>query len=740
MIYAQWLARLEGPGESQWGGEALKLARIARAGVSIAPGLAISASAQEAFFGQPVLSAALKDAFKGVGARTSDRLSHASTLARRAVVRTRFPAPLERELTSHFVELHEQLVKAKNASIRLMVRAGQGSRAPFLVREVASAKDFLRLLRQAYALSFEDTQVISRLGGGEQAIGLPAPLLVLALEEAEFSGEAACRDPKDGDAHTVWISARHHDLPTLPSLTLDDEYRVDRGTLLMLSREIRQQWWSHDGRGGHVSPAHLGKETETLTDKQAAQLARMVRTIQQEFEHQELRLGWAFAHKQFLVTAAEPYSETIPLEPISGPSFLLSGTPLSSGRAVGPVRRIRSAADHSKLKEGEVAVVAHLHAEDYRWLAGCKAVVCETGTVASAEGLLARSLGVPAVSASTALADLTDGRMITVDGNSGMVYAGKLPADTQPVHSLPTHPLTGTRVLTVIENPFVADLELLRESDGIGLLRGEFIIRMLGVHPQDVLRRNQSEEYAEILAEGLERVLRAAYPKPVVYQLHDLASAELIGNGHLHERQERNPLLGYRGSHRLLSEPELLDLELSALTRLAKKGLTNLEVMVPMARTLQELDRMLTYLRRSPLGAEYHIPLWAKCETPALLIQMEALVERELAGVCLDVLALSQLIVVIDRDNARVGHRLDQTDPAVRDSLAYAIAACRQGRLAVTVLSDGEDLRPETVQAAVEAGVTGIAVLPERLVEARALVASVERRMVLDYLVEEQAA
>jgi len=185
---------------------------------------------------------------------------------------------------------------------------------------------------------------------------------------------------------------------------------------------------------------------------------------------------------------------------------------------------------------------------------------------------------------------------------------------------------------------------------------------------------------------------------------------------------------------RLLHEPEVLDLELQALLQLAKKGLSNFSVMMPMAHTLREVEQMVTYLTKTSVYDAHPFEIWVKCETPSMAILMEELCELPISGICFEVPSLGQLILGIDKTNRQIGHHLDQTDPAVLQSLEFAIGTCHERGVSTLITAELEHLRPEVVQAAIHAGVTGISVEAERLVEMHNLVAAIEKRMVLDHL------
>jgi phosphoenolpyruvate synthase/pyruvate phosphate dikinase len=156
-----------------------------------------------------------------------------------------------------------------------------------------------------------------------------------------------------------------------------------------------------------------------------------------------------------------------------------------------------------------------------------------------------------------------------------------------------------------------------------------------------------------------------------------------------------------------------------------------------MVRNLDEVKRMLKHVGDSALTRHLPTRLWVKCETPGMLILMDELCQLDIAGVCFDVPALTQLIQGIDRENAQVAHHLDTTDHAVEQALFYAIRTCRAAGIPTMLVAEMDELRPEVIQSAVQAGVTGISVVPSFIPEMKAFLASVEQRMVLDHLLDE---
>jgi pyruvate,water dikinase len=673
-------------------------------------------------------------------------VSKVASEVRKQIVKAQFEKEVSSSLTAYYDELHTRLLHAKGKSIRLVL-TGVGEDRISISQHVKSASDFEKALKQLYSFAFDDRALLNRLSTGKKALPESFTVIVQYVEAPEFSGKAFCHDLNLHDDNTIEIHAWHFQKALKHEPETQDVFRIDRKSLGLLSRNIRKQWWAEDASGKFVSPKHLGKDEAALKDEQAISLARLTRQAQQHFTH-TIGLEWVFSHSQFMITRVvrmEGANSCECQQPASDPQWvslqevpLFKGLPASFGKASGPVRLVAAKKDRLKVLPGDVLVVEHLTLKDKEWIPAVSAIITEAGTLTTAEALLAKELMVPAVTgASKALSLLKEGQYVTVDGNQGLVYKGvRANGSAAPLNQ--ALPVTGTKIWSLVTDPYQMDVQAVHQSDGVGLLRGEFILRMLGVHPEDILRQQLAGEYTDILAEGISRVVQAVSPHPVIYQLHDLTSMDSLGiRPRHHERHEPNPSLGYRGAHRLLSEPEVLDLELDALAQISNRGVLNLSVMIPMARTVKEVERMLSYLRKAEFARNIDLKVWVKCETPGMLILMEDLCALDIAGVCFDVPSLCQFMQGIDRENRQVAHHLDTTDGAIEQALSYAIGVCREEGVATMVVAEGEDLRPEVIQNAIQAGVTGLSVIPSQVQPMYGLVAAVEQRVLLDHALAE---
>lgn len=721
MRYCQWLYRLQDRQQEDWGKEAVDLAKVGRTGAAIVPGFSCSQQLYADFFVGSKLEAQLKYLAADLNFSDWGVFSPKAKELREAVRTAGFSKSMQKDLTEYFAELEGSLLKKKKTGIRLVLTA-QSAGLEQVTVVAKEAIDLENAVKQLYALMFTDSLFAERLSAGGSII-LPAfAILIEVVEKPVYSGQATTHDPNTLDDTTIVIQAVHQEAQA--EVAIDDIYRVDRKTLTLLSRHIRKQWWAEDHEGRHISPPHLGAPVQTLNDEQIIQLSRQIKMAYQAFLDPQ-RFRWVYVHRQFMISRVEPLLKVEVTPPSDLPVPLLLGLPGAVGQVSGVIRLIKTKAHRAYLQPGEIAVVEQLSKKDYLWLEKTRGLISETGTGSSIEGVAARHLGIPAVvGTGRALTDLKDGQVVTLDGGVGAVYAGDQPVGLWQQQGMRVYPATGTKLYASVPDPQKVHQGVLDQADGIGLLRSEFLLELLGTHPQEIIRKKLQEEFVEILTESLEQALSSIHPRPVIYQLHDPEPAYL-GR---HQRHEPNPAIGYRGAHRLLQEPEVLELELAALSSLAAKGYHNLQVMMPMTRTLEEVDQMLKFLAKSHLAKIHPVRLWIKCETPSLTIVMQELCQRDIAGVCFDAPKLAQLILGVDQANRQIAHTLDQSNQAVLDALQYAIATCKEHGVATSVTAEMESLRPEVVETAVLSGVTAVVVEPEQLSEMRGLIVSIERQ------------
>jgi pyruvate,water dikinase len=247
---------------------------------------------------------------------------------------------------------------------------------------------------------------------------------------------------------------------------------------------------------------------------------------------------------------------------------------------------------------------------------------------------------------------------------------------------------------------------------GVGLMRAEFLALGVGTHPKALIASGGEEAFLEVFSRGLETVAKAFHPRPVTYRTLDLKSNEYRGliGGQEHEPVEANPMIGVRGAARYLARPEELDLELRAVGRVIDRGYDNVRLMIPFVRTLDELAAVKALVAGSGL-LDRGVPLWIMAEVPSNVL-MARRFAAEADGVSIGTNDLTQLVLGVDRDCARLADRYSEVDECVLAAISRVIEGAHEAGVTVSVCGDAPSREPALVRAIVEMGIDAISVVP----------------------------
>lgn len=728
MKVCEWFSCLDEADTAQAGHEAVSLWKLYRAGLPVVPGFVVSAEVCQDFLTKPVLLKGLERQAKGLSLSGAEHFGPVATGMRQLIHGAPFPAEAGKRLAKYLNELKQHVVKPEDSEVHVSVRAQAGKHRYHLSEGVSEGIGLERLLKELYSLPVQGHLLYERVFRNRPLLPSPYPVLVQYVPHPECSGSARCFDEERHDDSVITIKARHLGEPHVQGDHAQDVYRVDRPSLLMLSMEQGVQHWAHHGTDGAVTPKRHGKYGQVLQEEDVIRLARLVKAAAEELQ-EDIELCWVYAQNQFWFTEVHLKSQYAPAASRSGIEPVVAGIPLTPGWVSGPVRL---KADAKTCKRGEIGVVTKLTADDAAWLAKAKGVIVTDGHPGQRDGLHAICSHIPTLyGAHGAASVLKDGQVVTLDTVHGYVYAGSHAQILPPPQSL-AGTITGTRVYSVVTNPYEADVALLSASDGVGLLRAECLLEWLGMEPRDIHLRKQAEEYTEILAEAIDRVENASDHRPLMYQLHDFTGLHSIHEGRGVRHDERNPLLGYRGAKRLIHEPETVAMQCKAVAQLVRKGHERIAVVLPMSRTMEECDKALVQVRHALRREVGLLPVWVKIETPGMLMQIDKLCERPIAGIMVDVPALSQLVLGVDRDNTHIGHEYDHADPGVVKMVGEAVRTAHSLGKQIVLLSEREPLAAEVAEVAIREGVTGVSVLPSYVQSTRHMVAAMEQRFLLD--------
>jgi pyruvate,water dikinase len=526
-----------------------------------------------------------------------------------------------------------------------------------------------------------------------------------------------------------------------------DSYRVDRSTLRV--RDV------HIGRKDTAVVSDLaGEHTESLDPDQA--LARVLRDeeitrlaalgLQIEDHYGSPQdVEWTFVGDEISIVQSRPI--TFDTATSGAARVLLRGLGVGPGRAVGRVRILDNPKRGKELIDGEV-LVARMTSPDWApTLRRAGAIVTDAGGSTCHAAIVSREFGIPGVvGTGSATTDLSTGQLVTVDAASGQVYDGAFHTDQQ-ARSTALGTSSSGIVVTSAGEPLATKLyvnlavaERATEVaalpvDGVGLLRGEFLVTQAldGTHPRTLIAQGRGKEFVERMGDGLSTIASAFDPRPVVYRTMDFRTNEFrnLTGGAEFEPQEENPMIGFRGCYRYIRDPETFALELETIAAVRATH-PNLHVMIPFVRTTWELAECLAAIDRSPLGGDRRLQRWVMAEVPSIVYRIPEYAAMGIDGVSIGSNDLTQLMLGVDRDSGICAELFDEHDDAVLWAIGQIIEACRNAGITSSLCGQAPSDSPRFAELLVRMGIDSISVNPDAVEGVRSTIAATEKRILLE--------
>jgi pyruvate, water dikinase len=331
---------------------------------------------------------------------------------------------------------------------------------------------------------------------------------------------------------------------------------------------------------------------------------------------------------------------------------------------------------------------------------------------------------------------LAVGLEVTVDGSKGNIHEGRAEARLawakrqEERYAKSSTLKTNTRLYVNLAEPELAERVAQRNVDGVGLLRAEFIVAQIGVHPRQFMAEGRPEEYTRQLAAGIREFCRAFDPRPVVYRLTDFKTNEYanLKGGAEHEPNEENPMIGFRGASRYIHEPDVFRLEVDAIKQV-RAEYTNLYVMVPFVRTPNELRRVKQLLAEQGLTRGDDFKLWMMVEVPSNVIILDKFIDVGIDGISIGSNDLTQLVLGVDRDSEKLAETFDERNEAVMLAIQTAVTTARRRGMTVSICGQAPSVYPEVTEKLVEWGMTSVSVSPDMIDRTREIIANAEAKL-----------
>ena len=759
-------------------------------GVRVPEGFATTSEAYWHFLEHNGLKEAIARELGELDPEDPKALQRVSRRLRNLILKGEYPQDLREEILEAYRRLSEEAgeeeipvaVRSSATAEDLPTASFAGQQESFLY--VQGEEDLLLHVKRAMASLFTARAISYRahMGFDHLKVALSVGVQRMVRADEAASGVIFTLDPDTGHRGFVYLTAIYGlGENIVQGRVTPDGYYVHKETFREGFRAVvyrrlgaKELTLAFDPREGRLknrpTPLHL-RNRFALRDEEVLLLADWALKIEDHYSRKRgsptpVDIEWAKDGPtgELFVLQARPETVHSQKTPVLRVFRLLKrGEVLAEGLAVGEAiaagraRILKDPKEMDRFQEGEVLVTETTNPDWEPIMKKAAAIVTERGGRTSHAAIVARELGVPAVvGAVGATRSVPEGEEVTVscaEGERGVVYRGRLPFEVEEIRP-ETLPRTRTRILVNVGTPEEALRTSLLPTDGVGLLRMEFVFAShVRVHPLALTRfetlpkevRRQVEEvteaypdkrayFVERLSEGIGLIAAAFYPRPVLLRFSDFKTneyARLLG-GHLFEPKEENPMLGWRGASRYY-HPDYKEgflLEVAAVKRVREEmGLKNLMVMVPFCRTPEEGEKVLEVmaeggLRRGEGGLEVHV----MAEIPSNVLEAEAFAEI-FDGFSIGSNDLTQLALGLDRDSERVAHLFDERRETVKRLAAMLIEKAHAKGKKVGICGQAPSDYPEFAAFLVERGIDSLSLNPDALLRTVREVAEVERRL-----------
>jgi pyruvate,water dikinase len=757
------------------------IGQLAHAEVRVPGGFATTADAFREFLDDNKLTARIATRLASLDVGDVTALAAAGAEIRGWIETAPLPTALEQAIRKAYAELGRQAGHDIAVAVRSSATAEDLPDASFAGQQetylnVRGIDAVLIAVRRVFASLYNDRAIAYRVHKGfvHAEVALSAGIQRMVRADLAASGVMFTLDTESGFPEVVFITASYGLGETVVQGAVNpDEFYVHKPMLAQGRRAVIQRRlgnkalkmiYAHGGQAGRavetVEVAEAERRRFCLTDAEIETLARQAVIIEKHYGR-PMDIEWAKDGEDGSLYIVQARPETVKsssekhritrYELEQRAAVLIEGRAIGQKIGAGHVRVVLKSEDMHRVRAGDVLVTDMTDPDWEPVMKRAAAIITNRGGRTCHAAIIARELGIPAVvGTGNASAVLADERPVTVscaEGDTGMVYDGKLDYHTREIQ-LDAMPKAPVKIMMNVGNPERAFEFQWLPNDGIGLARLEFVInRQIGVHPKALLNyprvpddvRQEIETriagysdpvsfYIEKLAEGIATLAAAFWPKPVIVRLSDFKSneyANLVG-GKLYEPVEENPMLGFRGASRYIADAfrDCFVLECRALKRVRDDmGLTNVEIMVPFVRTVEEATATVALLGENGLKrGENSLRIVMMCEIPSNVLLADEFL-KHFDGFSIGSNDLTQLTLGIDRDSGLVAGGFDERNPAVKKLLHEAIAACRRNGKYIGICGQGPSDHPDFAQWLVSEGIESISLNPDTVLETWLLLA-----------------
>jgi pyruvate,water dikinase len=785
-----WFENLRKTDIPSVGGKNANLGEMISAGIPVPPGFAITAYAYKRFIEETKIAAKIYEIIDETVTDVNDPAQYevASKKIRELIEATSMPKEIENAIRVAYEKLGEKTnVREPFVAVRSSATAEDLADASFAGQQetflnTKGVKNVLSNTVKCWSSLFTARAIFYRNEKGFAHEKVFISVGVQKMVNSKAAGVIFTLNPVTGDISQIVIEGNYGlgEAVVSGSVTPDD-FVVDKRSMKIVERRIAKKAVQYvrdpkTGRTIHEEVPLQKQQLPCISDQEIAKLAELAERIEKHYEKpQDIEFAIdgdiEFPANVFMTQSrpetvwstklAEAPAKSEPTEAKPELKVVVKGIAAGKrGYGIGVAKIVADPQEAARvMKKGDILVTDMTNPDYVPFMKLAGAIVTDKGGVTCHAAIVSRELGIPCVVGTEKATQLmVTGEEYTVDSRSGVVYEGALQTLTAQLSSASTAaagqaalgvgtfqavPTTATKIYMNLGVPEKVEEYRDLPFEGIGLMRIEFILASyIGEHPLQFVETGKGQQFVDKLAEGVATVARAIQPRPVVVRFSDFKTNEYreLKGGEKYEIVEANPMLGWRGCSRYVSQwyEKAFRLECQAIIKCRNEwGLKNVWVMLPVVRTLWEAKTVLEIMRQEGLERSKDFKVWFMAETPSIAILADEF-SKLADGFSIGSNDMTQGILMIDRDSERLGQMgyFDERDPAVERIIAHLIRVAHENGATVSICGEGPSNLPDFAEFLVRTGIDSISVNNDAVIATRKLVASIEQKIILERLAE----
>ena len=772
--YIAWFDEIDKNDIARVGGKGANLGEMCKADIPVPYGFVVTSNAYFDFIKESKIDSLIRDRLKIYQYKDPRSLQETAKYIQKLIIGKPIPEKIAREVTHAYLNLVINTKKSKS----VVQKISSIMKEPYVaVRSSATAEDlpeasfagqqssYLNVhgeaslvfkVREAWASLFTPRAIFYREEQKYDHMKVGLAVVVQLMITSDISGVMFTIDPVTNDKNRITVES----IFGLGELIVQgsvnpDHHEINKKSLVVENKKISYQAKKMTKIGGKNRIVNLNKSLgskQKISDKQVIEVAKLGLKLEKHYYFPQ-DIEWAIEKNNIYIIQTRPVTtikktdgakeskEFAKKVETSDLKLILKGDPASPGIGSGSTKIISTSAEIHKVAKGDILVTRYTNPDFVPAMKKAVAIVTERGGRTSHAAIVSRELGIPAVvGVNNATKTMHVDSIYSVNGSKGEIYKGAL--SSGKIRELESEYFkkkasrdvkTATKIYVNLATPDRAREVGKMNADGIGLLRAEFMIADIGTHPKKLIKEHKSHIFVNKLSEDLIKFCQAFNPRPVVYRATDFKTNEyrnLIG-GKDYEPEEPNPMLGYRGAYRYMSDPKVFELELETIKRVRNKfGFKNLWLMLPFVRTVRELVEVKKIIAGSSLTRSSSFKLWMMVEIPSNVILLDKFCEAGIDGVSIGSNDLTMLILGTDRDNTEVAPEFDERNEAVIWAIERVIKICHKYKVTSSICGQAPSDYPELVEKLVKWGITSMSVNPDAIDHVRETVFQAEKKLV----------